>query len=222
MSAIDPAHTPTATPRFWNLPASKRNAIERAAVHEFATRGYENANTHEIAATAGVSVGALFKYFDTKQDLFLHIVRIGASVIEGYVETLMATEGDVMGKIEALLQLILETSRSQREYIQLYHEVTAIGNHEVVHSIALELEGYSSLAFTNLLADGQARGDIRSDIDPGILAFLLDNVFMSLQYAYSCIYFADRLRLYAPEANGDEVIASSLEFLRSALTGVRL
>lgn len=42
-------------------------AILEAAAWLFAERGYEQTTTHEIARQAGVSVGALYRYFDGKQ-----------------------------------------------------------------------------------------------------------------------------------------------------------
>lgn len=42
-------------------------SIIEAAAQLFAERGYEQTTTHQIAAAAGVSVGALYRYFDGKQ-----------------------------------------------------------------------------------------------------------------------------------------------------------
>jgi len=43
------------------------NGILEAAASIYAERGYEQATTHQIAAEAGVSVGALYRYFADKQ-----------------------------------------------------------------------------------------------------------------------------------------------------------
>jgi len=43
------------------------NAILEAAATLFDTQGYEPTTTHQIAAQAGVSVGALYRYFDGKE-----------------------------------------------------------------------------------------------------------------------------------------------------------
>lgn len=42
-------------------------AILDAAAALFSERGYEQTTTHQIAGQAGVSVGALYRYFDSKQ-----------------------------------------------------------------------------------------------------------------------------------------------------------
>ena len=54
-------------PTFMNIPREKREKILSVAVNEFAFNGLENANINTIAKKAEVSVGSLYKYFDTKR-----------------------------------------------------------------------------------------------------------------------------------------------------------
>ena len=54
---------------------AKRNAIIDAATRLFAERGYHASPVAEIARRAGVSEGAIFRHFKTKQDLLLEIMR---------------------------------------------------------------------------------------------------------------------------------------------------
>jgi AcrR family transcriptional regulator len=51
----------------------KREKIIIAAIDEFADVGFELASTNRIAKRAGIAKGALFKYFKTKEKLFLAI-----------------------------------------------------------------------------------------------------------------------------------------------------
>ena len=55
---------------FKRLDSDKQDRIIRAAVAEFADRGYELANTNRIAKRAKISVGAIFHYFNTKKTSF--------------------------------------------------------------------------------------------------------------------------------------------------------
>jgi hypothetical protein len=41
----------------------------------------------------------------------------------------------------------------------------------------------------------QAIGNTRSDIDVDYIAFLLRNLFMMLQFSYSCAYHTERLKI---------------------------
>lgn len=208
------------TQRFLNLPATKQARIMAAAVAEFAREGFEHANTNRIAQAAEISVGALFKYFDTKDELFLHVVEQGSGQIEQRVEALIQTPGTLSEKLEALLWAVVETSRSEREHVQLYHEITAIGNRELAHDLALQLEGFTSRAYTELVRQAQADGEVREDLDPGIAAWLFDNVLMQFQYSLACTYHANRLSQYAPDLDDDTLVRQTHAFLAAGL-GIR-
>lgn len=49
--------------------------IVEAALAVFAEKGFASARTEDIAARAGISKGALYLYFPTKEDLFRAVVR---------------------------------------------------------------------------------------------------------------------------------------------------
>jgi AcrR family transcriptional regulator len=51
------------------------HAILEAAATLLDTQGYEQTTTHQIAAQAGVSVGALYRYFDSKEAVLEELYR---------------------------------------------------------------------------------------------------------------------------------------------------
>lgn len=68
---------PGGTPRSGSRAAAKERThtgLLDAAATVFADRGYGAASVGEIARTAGVSVGALYAHFPSKQDLFLALM----------------------------------------------------------------------------------------------------------------------------------------------------
>ena len=76
-----------------------RSAVLRAAGRVFAERGYHGATLDDVVAEAGLSKGALYHYFPSKQDLFLALLeeRLGAGISD--VEAVIAegrTEQDQM------------------------------------------------------------------------------------------------------------------------------
>lgn len=73
-------------PRFYPLPAPQRAAILEAALSEFAAFGYVGASLNRIIAEAGMSKGAMYYYFDGKQDLYAQVIRDG-------LEQLLAADG---------------------------------------------------------------------------------------------------------------------------------
>jgi AcrR family transcriptional regulator len=71
---------------------SARAALLKAAVAEFASKGYESATVAGIAARAGVTTGALYTHFRSKQELLLEAVGLQT------VETLTQRAAGLAGR----------------------------------------------------------------------------------------------------------------------------
>ncbi|MCZ6889061.1 MAG: helix-turn-helix domain containing protein [Gammaproteobacteria bacterium] len=61
--------------RFEGLDAERRGRILDAAAEQFSDRGYDGASINRIIAEAGISKGALYYYFDDKEDLFATVME---------------------------------------------------------------------------------------------------------------------------------------------------
>ena len=62
-------------PRWRRRKTARPAEIIEAALSVFAENGFAAARLDEIARRAGVSKGALYLYFETKEDLFRAVVR---------------------------------------------------------------------------------------------------------------------------------------------------
>lgn len=62
-------------PRFLKLAEEKQAAILDAARAEFSAHGYRSASQNRIIEAAGVSKGAMYYYFDDKEDLYVTVIR---------------------------------------------------------------------------------------------------------------------------------------------------
>jgi len=60
---------------FLTINKEKRQRIIQESLTEFGHNGYMKASTNRIVKAVGISKGSLFKYFDTKKDLFLYLVE---------------------------------------------------------------------------------------------------------------------------------------------------
>ena len=207
-------------PTFMNIPKEKREKILSVAVNEFAYNGFDNANINTIAKKAEVSVGSLYKYFDTKTDLFLTSVNYALQSLDIIMETIVKSDEDVMIKLEKLVRVAIEFSRRNRVLIKLYNEVTSESNAEVVKKIAEHVESITSKAYKKAIIEGQVSGEIRTDIDPGMAAFFVDNLLMNIQFSYACDYYCERYKIYAGEdifLKDEFAVENILRFIKAAL-----
>jgi AcrR family transcriptional regulator len=74
--------------------AGKRSRIVEAALDTCERRGVEGARMDEVASLARVSKGTLYRFFDSKHDLFL------ATIIDSYEESLRIIDTSVDAAVE--------------------------------------------------------------------------------------------------------------------------
>lgn len=67
--------------------------IEAAALRVFVHQGYHGTSVREIADAAGVSIGNLYNYYRTKEDLF-------ASVVKHYEQRMAVLQDETLGGLQ--------------------------------------------------------------------------------------------------------------------------
>lgn len=207
-------------PTFDNIAPEKRQRILDAATVEFSLHGFENANMTVIAKKAQVSVGSLYKYFESKQDLFLTVVQHSIRSMTELLDRLAVSREDILVKVERIIREIQRTSKKSAVLLRLYNGMTAEINPRFASQFAYEMESLTARIYRVAIEEGKKAGDIREDIDAPFAAWLLDNIFMSLQFSYACDYYIERFRIYAGSditERDDFVVDQCLKFVKSAL-----
>jgi AcrR family transcriptional regulator len=150
-------------PKFKRRKANRPDEIVAAALEVFSEKGFAAARLEDIAAQAGVSKGAIYLYFATKQDIFravveqgvapnLDVLRAGlAAPTEDFAELLRGLVKGLAGvvastSIGGIVKMVIGESRNFPELAQAWHD-------QLVHP-ALG-------AMTNAIAAAQARGELR-------------------------------------------------------------
>lgn len=197
----------------------KQKRIIEAAILEFSEKGFENANTNRIARDANISVGSLFKYFNNKTDLFIYIVKLAEAELESQIHGVLSMGKGFFETVEMILSLIDEYSKTDKALVRLYHEMTSIGQSSLVETVVSTLEKVAGSEYKTIIKAAQDRGEIRADVDPAVVAFILDNIFMSLQFSYAMPYYQLRKRLFVGEDIDDKkIIQETMSILRNALS----
>jgi AcrR family transcriptional regulator len=178
----------SSSPKWRRRKEDRPAEIIAAAYAVFADKGFAAAKLDEIAARAGVSKGALYLYFETKQEIFEAVVRSAIAPNIGMIRA-MAEAYD--GPLEPLLRQIV--SRVQ----------TTIGFHfgPVIKMVIGESRTFPDLAriwhdqmvepglsmLSGIIARAQARGEVRpgdpraycvSLISPVLAAVIIRETFV--------------------------------------------
>lgn len=205
---------------FDRLPEEKQQFILTTATEEFAQNGYERANINVIAEKAGISVGSLYKYFTSKEDLFLLTVHEGAAFLGRTLEPIIESDKPIIEKFQAIIGEIQTTCREHHNLIKLYSEMTSVGNGGLVQRLSHEVETISAQAYARLLQEGKESKEVREDLDVRLGAFFIDNLFMSLQFSYVNGYYIQRFKTYAGEdilGQDKKVAEQMVGFIQSAI-----
>ena len=103
------------SPRWRRRKTDRPGEIVEAALQVFAEKGYAAAKLDEIAARAGVSKGALYLYFATKDELFRAVAREAASpnlaAARAMAEAFPGPFADLAPLLLARMAEIVSTSR---------------------------------------------------------------------------------------------------------------
>ena len=200
----------------------RKEKILEIGIEEFASNGYENANINVIAKKAGISIGLMYKYFATKEDLFVTCLQRGMQILDDALEEIMNSDDKLLIKAERVIRTTCRHSKANANYIRLYNEITSEKNAERAKLLAEEIETSTSRKYITAIAQALAKDDVRPDLDPRLFAFFLDNLLVELQFAYTCDYYRRRFEIYTgvdvEEMDEEKVVSQLLKFVESAFT----
>ena len=77
--------------------------VERAAIELFAARGVDGVSIGDIAALAGVSQGALYRHYPSKEDLASSLFRTAYLRMGGELDAIRAQSPDLMTRLGAMV-----------------------------------------------------------------------------------------------------------------------
>ncbi len=152
-----------------------RQRLLESATALFAQKGYAAASVGEIVARAGVSRPVLYYYFGSKEGLFQAILEEAAQLQEALLSQAGRHGGPVLERLIYLCQMIHAEVVEQPHLFRLLH-VLAFGPPQGSPQFDLEAFHWRMVeAMKNMVAQGQARGELRAD-NPEEMTFLILSV----------------------------------------------
>lgn len=87
--------------------ATKEQAILEAASRVFARRPFHEVLIDEIAANAGIGKGTIYRYFETKDDLYFATILYGIDSLGAALERVLPQEDSALQRLERVATEIL-------------------------------------------------------------------------------------------------------------------
>jgi len=157
-----------------------RSRILRAAGYCFAHKGYEATSVSDICQRAGVSKGAFYHHFPTKQAVFLALLSDWLTQLESRLSAGMAEAGSVPEGLSAMAGMAHTVFRNAEDQLPMFLEfwAQAARDPQVWEATIAPYRRFWSY-FAGLIERGIAEGSFR-DVDPDIAARVLVSLAVGL------------------------------------------
>ena len=146
----------------------RRQEILYAGLNLFIQKGYTGTTIKDIASVVGMSVGLLFHYFKSKEELYLELVSLG---VEGPMNTVQPMGAEPMAFFDATAETVISYLKTEPFFTRMFvlmHQ--AYYSDDVPASVKELLKGFDIYTPTAaIIREGQQNGTIR-DGDPYALA----------------------------------------------------
>ena len=143
----------------------KRDHIIEAARDVFRRYGYNKTSIADIAQEARMGKGTIYYYFDSKEDIFVQILRSQAEMLYTHMENLLTEGGDTRKMLQRFMvepvHMIVENAPLlmgvlQESYDTFLNKIMAFK--QQYHDTILD-------TFRRLFERGQQEGVVRNDLD---------------------------------------------------------
>lgn len=150
-------------------PADKRRAILDAAIRVFARQGFHSTRVADIADEAGVAYGLVYHYFRSKDEVLNELFTERWSLLLAATEEADRKGATPRGKLGAVAAFIIDSYRHDPELMKvIIVEVTRAANSFGRTHLTEIRKAYETIA--RIVADAQAVGAFREDVDPEFAA----------------------------------------------------
>lgn len=151
-----------------------REEILQAAEDLFARKGYHETSMDDIVKESGLSKGAIYGYFDSKQELFLALSEKYLESELGAIRSVFSPNDSALKKLKIATEMhfdgIEESIEVCRMNLECWTEAPRIeslhhrmkSRYEMIHKFIAEM-----------ISEGIKKGEFRQDIDPDALSSII-------------------------------------------------
>lgn len=139
--------------------------INETGIRLFAHKGIAGTSINEIAKEAGISVGLMYHYYKSKEDLYTELVKTAICSAREFLVQLQAEEKTPTEKIEAFTKNISDGLGNQGTCVPYYYVL--IEQAILANNLPKGAEEYTEMAFDNvyilqsIIEAGQKTGEIK-------------------------------------------------------------
>jgi AcrR family transcriptional regulator len=176
-----------------------REHLLDAAEYVFGHKGFHEATLKEVAERAEFSVGAIYGFFEGKDDLFAHVLERQGNVLLDRQHAAVTAAPSPREKLHRLVEVQVEYFRERPDFYRLFQR--ELGGATWTFRASLNERGYERYRAlmdfeAGIFADGVASGAFRKE-DPEVLAALFSGLMAA--YIAQWVYALDDAGVSAVE-----------------------
>jgi AcrR family transcriptional regulator len=183
----------------------RRDQLMAFAAARFAEQGYHPTSVSEIVSGLGVGKGVFYWYFDSKEQLFLEILREAQTDLRRKQQQAIADEADPVRRIELGLRASLAWSEAHRDHNKL---IQFAATEATFHGALRRGQDIAVADVVKHVKEAIAEGRIR-DADPDLLAHAMVGVASHLTATF----------IYGRNEPADEVADACVAFCLQGVLG---
>jgi AcrR family transcriptional regulator len=146
--------------------AQRREQLIDVATKLFAKSGYDATTTADIAKAAAVTEPILYRHFESKQELFVAIVRnVSAQTMRWWYDLIEGVD-DPAEKLRRVCEAIPEQIKKYGDSYHVLHGALSISQDKKVIAVMKEHYRQIEAFFSKIVADGQKSGDFNKSMSP--------------------------------------------------------
>jgi AcrR family transcriptional regulator len=163
---------PKVVPEYKEVAKSK---IIQAARQVFAKKGYHDATMDDVAKEVGVSKGALYSYFTSKEDLLKEISLQSHQTLRNIL-----SETSKCNSLEdAIEQVYTNITEKYKGNLHTHFEVISLASHDVrIRDIVFKEYQKDIEAIEAFVEEKKKKGVIRTDVGARVLAELFTSLYL--------------------------------------------
>jgi AcrR family transcriptional regulator len=167
----------TTTPTRRGRPGYDRDRLLLVAATTFTERGYDGTSMEDLARELGITKSAIYHHVSGKDELLRLATNRALDGLTAVVEQADAIEGPAIDRLEHFVRRSVDVLLDELPFVTLLLRVR--GNTPVERR-AITRRREIDHAISLLVAQAEAEGDVRPDVDPALTARLLFGMVNSL------------------------------------------
>jgi len=143
-------------------------------------KGFQAMTMRDLSSEAGLSMGALYAYFTSKEVLLTMLQHHGRSITKSILEKQINLEKEPAGKLKTAIKIHLYLSEAMQPWFYFsYMEARNLSEQEQIRAIESEL--YTERIFEEILLEGEIAGVFQTgnhQLTAGIIKAMLQDWYL--------------------------------------------